>query len=85
MALMVTKCSRDMQIQIDRPAALALRDLRWVKHVSMEQCADLMQIGLQEFLSKERGRSAFTAAEFEVLAMLLDLDVDALRGQIGLT
>lgn len=43
-----------------------------------------MQIGLQEFLAKERGRCAFTAAEFAALAMLLDLDVDALMGQIGL-
>lgn len=74
----------DVEIQIDRPAAMALRDLRWVRHVSMEQCADTMQIGLQEFLAKERGRCAFTAAEFAALATLLDLDVDGLMGQIGL-
>lgn len=50
----------------------------------MEQCADLMEIALPDFLAKERGRSSFTAAEFEALAMLLDLEVDELRGQIGL-
>lgn len=81
---MMSLCAPGVAIQIDRPTARALRDLRWVRHVSMEQCADKLQIGLQEFLAKERGRSAFTAEEFTALAVLLDLDVDTLRGLIGL-
>lgn len=81
---MMRECLPGVAIQIDRPAAMALRDLRWMRQVSMEQCADKLQIALQEFLAKERGRSAFTSEEFAALAVLLDLDVDALRGLIGL-
>ena len=80
----MSECTPDAAIQINRPGAMALRELRWVMQVSMEQCADKLQIGLQEFLAKERGRSAFTVAEFAALAVLLELDVDALRGHIGL-
>jgi|LNFM01.1.fsa_nt_gb hypothetical protein len=74
----------DMLVRMNQSAASALRNLRWGRQVSMEQCADLMEIALPDFLAKERGRSSFTAAEFEALAMLLDLEVDELRGQIGL-
>lgn len=74
----------DVAIQLDRSAAQALRNLRWLRRVSMEQCSASLNIGLTEFLSKERGRLSFTPAEFAALAMLLDYDVDGLVARLGL-
>lgn len=74
----------DHPIQLDYAAAEALRNLRWSKGVSMEDCAVQLNLGLPEFAAKERGRRPFTALEFAAMARLLELDVLAMSGQLAL-
>lgn len=73
----------DAPVRLNYTAAEALRNLRWAKGLSAERCAQFMDIGLLEFVSKERGRQPFTAPEFAAVAILLDLDVVSLSGRIG--
>ena len=74
----------DDPIQLDYAAAEALRNLRWSKGVSVERCARSLNIGLPDFVAKDRGRRPFTALEFAAVALLLELDVEDLREHIGL-
>lgn len=73
----------DGPISLNYSAAEALRNLRWAKGLSAVRCAQYMNIGLPEFVAKERGRRPFTAPEFAAVALLLDLDVVSLSGCIG--
>ena len=75
---------RDRSIQLDFSAAEALRNLRWLKGVSMEHCARFLNLDLPDFAAKERGRRPFTALEFAAVALVLDLGVEDLSGRIGL-
>ena len=73
----------DGLVSLNYTAAEALRNLRWAKGLSAERCAHFMNIGLPEFVAKERGRRPFTAPEFAAVALLLDLDVVSLSECLG--
>lgn len=59
--------------------SVILRQLRWSKGVSMEQCADVIGVSVRQFLKKECGRERLTAGEFDRIALFLDLDAPRLR------
>ena len=66
-------------VRLDDKTAECLREMRWARGRSMEQCARRLEISLTDFLAKERGRTCFTPEEFRTLLDYLDVDAKQLR------
>ena len=58
---------------MEAPQTLSMRELRWAKGVTAEQCAAALNLELFDFMSLERGRTVFTEDQRTALAELLDV------------
>lgn len=58
---------------MNEPHTLSMRELRWSKGLTAEQCAAALDLELLDFMSLERGRSVFTESQRTALAELLDV------------
>lgn len=76
---MVGSTRRVTAILVDRTTAETLRHVRWSRGLSMNQCAEIMDIPLLEFLAKERGRIEFSRDEYRKLLEFLKVTETDLR------
>ena len=77
--MMTLSSGSSNDVRLDDRAAESLREWRWARGRSMEQCAQRLAIPLVDFLAKERGKTGFTASELRTLLDFLDIDAKQLR------